>query len=210
MARGREFDEQQALRKARDVFWARGFADTSLDDLMQATGVCRQSLYNTFGTKADLFAAAIDDYRRSELAQVHALLQQDLPLRELLEAFFDRVVELMLKCGPHGCFFANTIAEQHVVGAAALAMVADNAARYEQALRSVVERAQRRGEAVTPRPAAQTARFILSTMLGLSTAAKLAPTPEAMRGIVQVALDAVAPAGPAMPKAEAAKNMATR
>ncbi|MBL6751938.1 MAG: TetR/AcrR family transcriptional regulator [Nevskia sp.] len=193
MARCREFDEQEALRRARDLFWARGYAETSLDDLMQATGVCRQSLYNTFGSKAGLFAAAIDDYRRSELEQMHALLQRDLPLRELLDSFLERVIGLMLKCGPHGCFFANTMVEKERVGAAAVAMVAQNSARYEQELCGVLERARARGEAVTAKPAVDAARFLLNTMLGLSTLARIAPDRDAMRRVAQVALDAVAP-----------------
>lgn len=199
MARCREFDEQEALRKARDVFWARGYAETSLDDLMQATGVCRQSLYNAFGSKAGLFAAAIADYGQAELAQMHALLQRDLPLRELLDAFLERVIGLMLKCGPNGCLFANTMSEKDRVGAAAMAMVADNSARYEQELRGVLERARVRGEAVTGKPAADAARFLLNTMLGLSTMARIAPDRAAMQGIAQIALDAVAPPRPIVP-----------
>ena len=56
MARPREFDEEQALLAAMQVFWRKGYDGTSIPDLLEATGLSRSSLYETFGDKAALFA----------------------------------------------------------------------------------------------------------------------------------------------------------
>ncbi len=59
MARPREFDRDQVVDRAVDVFWRKGFEATSIRDLVEATGLNRGSLYNTFGDKAGLFEAAL-------------------------------------------------------------------------------------------------------------------------------------------------------
>lgn len=62
MARPREFDADIALDRATDVFWAKGYEATSLDDLCEATGLSRSSLYAAFGTKRDLLLQSVDRY----------------------------------------------------------------------------------------------------------------------------------------------------
>ncbi|MDK4717816.1 TetR/AcrR family transcriptional regulator [Rhizobium sp. CNPSo 3968] len=64
MARPREFDRDAALEKALRVFWAKGFAATSTDDLRQAMGIGRQSLYGAFGDKRKLYLEALDAYQQ--------------------------------------------------------------------------------------------------------------------------------------------------
>jgi AcrR family transcriptional regulator len=58
MARPRTFDEADVIERARQAFAETGFAGTSLDDLLEATGLARQSLYNAFGGKKELFMRA--------------------------------------------------------------------------------------------------------------------------------------------------------
>src|SRR5258707_15488421 len=62
MARPRSFDEEEVLRAARDQFWTLGYAATSLDDLMAATGLGKGSLYGAFGSKRELFLRIVDEY----------------------------------------------------------------------------------------------------------------------------------------------------
>ena len=62
MARPREFDETEALDRAMEVFWKKGYQNTSLDDLQDAMGIQRGSFYNTFGSKKETYLRAIDRY----------------------------------------------------------------------------------------------------------------------------------------------------
>ena len=62
MAGVKQFDRNEALGRAMAAFWSRGCEATSIDDLVQATGIGRGSLYGTFGDKRQLFLAALDHY----------------------------------------------------------------------------------------------------------------------------------------------------
>src|SRR3984885_10997246 len=68
MARPREFDREEALERATGVFWAKGYAATSTDDLLTAMGVGRQSLYNAFQDKRALYLEALERYQRTTVA----------------------------------------------------------------------------------------------------------------------------------------------
>ena len=67
MARPREFDEAKVLASARQLFASNGYHGTSIDDLLQATGLLRGSLYKAFGSKRNLFekilAEIADDFK---------------------------------------------------------------------------------------------------------------------------------------------------
>src|SRR6202011_688874 len=62
MAGVKQFDRDEVLDRAMAAFWTRGYEATSIDDLVQATGIGRGSLYGTFGDKRQLFLAALDHY----------------------------------------------------------------------------------------------------------------------------------------------------
>ena len=63
MPRTKEFDPEVALERAMELFWRRGYATTSVADLVAHLGVARASLYSTFGTKHDLYVAALERYK---------------------------------------------------------------------------------------------------------------------------------------------------
>src|SRR6267378_2677768 len=68
MARPKEFDRDVAVARAMSVFWSKGYAATSTDDLLQAMKIGRQSLYDTFGDKRRLFVEALERYQRESIA----------------------------------------------------------------------------------------------------------------------------------------------
>ena len=75
MPRPRKFDESDVVAAARDEFWLRGYAATSVDDLTSVTGLGKGSLYGAFGDKHGLFIRALDDYINTSLDAVRAQLR---------------------------------------------------------------------------------------------------------------------------------------
>src|SRR5215467_12621867 len=75
MARPRKFDARDVVAAARDEFWSRGYAATSVEDLTSATGLGKGSLYGAFGDKHGLFLRAFDDYIGTAMDGVRAQLR---------------------------------------------------------------------------------------------------------------------------------------
>lgn len=87
MARPREFDADQALDEAMHVFWGHGYRATSVEDLMAAADVQKQSLYCAFGDKRSLFLKCLNLYTNQTLLEIQGMLNEtDSPL-EGIERF---------------------------------------------------------------------------------------------------------------------------
>src|SRR5712692_10611500 len=112
MARHKEFDRDEALHKAMEVFWSRGYEAASIQDLVKHMGINRQSLYDTFGDKHALYLQALDRYREVEGRKLFELLERPGPVKEVLRELFERVVEGSL-CDRErrGCFIGNAMSE---------------------------------------------------------------------------------------------------
>ena len=111
MGRPKSFSEDAALEKALELFWRRGYQGAGLTELLQAMGIARQSLYDTFGNKRRLFIRTIEYYRDTRLAQALALLEREgSPLRNVKDVvrFFER---LALDKRARGCLVANALVE---------------------------------------------------------------------------------------------------
>jgi TetR/AcrR family transcriptional regulator, transcriptional repressor for nem operon len=110
--RPREFDTDAAVGAAAKLFWDRGYHPTSIDDLCEATGVLRGSLYGAFGDKKGMLLAALDDYSEKNLARLAESLNSAEPSREVLRSallYYTRVATTL--AGNHGCFVTNTALE---------------------------------------------------------------------------------------------------
>ena len=70
MPKVKQFDEAEVLKKAKAVFTEKGYNGTSMDDLVQATGLSRSSIYDTFGDKHGLFLKTLDQYRTAQLGDL--------------------------------------------------------------------------------------------------------------------------------------------
>ncbi len=91
--RPRSFDESQALDKAIQVFWSKGYDGVTIDDLVAGMGVGRPSLYAVFGDKRTLFLRALKDYAEKKGAFVAKALFSPRALRDSLAAFLRQAVE---------------------------------------------------------------------------------------------------------------------
>src|SRR3989454_1626399 len=112
MARHKEFDRDEVLHKAMEVFWSRGYEATSIRDLVKHMGINRPSLYDTFGDKHALYLQALDRYREVEGRKVLELLERPGSVKKTLRQLFGGVVEKAVCDGQRrGCFMSNATSE---------------------------------------------------------------------------------------------------
>src|SRR5271165_1673917 len=102
--RPRSFDEVEALEKATQVFWSKGYDGVTIDDLVAGMGVGRPSLYSVFGDKRTLFLRVLKSYAEKKGVRAAKALFSPPTLRDSLAAFLRHVVETATEegCAP-GC-----------------------------------------------------------------------------------------------------------
>jgi len=110
--RPREFDEDKVLSAAANAFWQRGYHATSIDDLCEATGLLRGSLYGAYGDKRGIFLAALDHYCEGRVVRAAEGLKAAPIGREVLRQnllyYIQTASDLDLA---RACFITNTALE---------------------------------------------------------------------------------------------------
>lgn len=107
--RPRQFDEAQALDAAGSVFWTNGFSGTSLDDLADAMGMNRPSIYGAFGDKEALYRRALQQFGSNMEAAMRQTLQAKPDVRKALASFYREALSVYLSGPqPRGCLVMST------------------------------------------------------------------------------------------------------
>ncbi len=189
MARPREFDPDVALDRAMRAFWAKGYEATSLDDLCEATGLSRSSLYSAFGDKHALLLRTLDRYEEISAARIADALGRRLPIREALAALLDGFVDRIVSGpGRQGCFIGNCAAELARHDRQALDRVRRSLERTERQLREALESARVRGELAPSADPRALARFLAAGIHGLRLVGKANPERAVLNDIARTML----------------------
>lgn len=189
MARQKEFNRDDALRRALDVFWSKGYDGTSIQDLTKAMGLSRSSLYETFGDKQELFLDAITRYVASMDRRRATVLARPGPVRERLAEYFAGAVTFLVDPSrPGGCFFTNTAVALESVDARARAAVRRGDARQEADFVACIEEGQRTGELARRQHPRAVARFLVSLLRGLTVLARMHKDRKVLEDVVAVGL----------------------
>ncbi len=107
----KQFDRDDTLDKALQLFWEQGYEATSMQDLVNTMGINRASLYQTYGNKQELYRASLERYAAQILAHVTGFLDKPgTPLSKLRDLFV-HVIEQSLEGKMQGCFINNTAVE---------------------------------------------------------------------------------------------------
>jgi AcrR family transcriptional regulator len=190
MARPRGFDETEVLRAARDEFWFYGYAATSIDDVVAATGLGKGSLYGAFGDKHALFLRVFDDYCIAAVNAVQRALEgPDAGAYTRLRAHLLAVARSTGNdTDRRGCLLAKGTAELAGSDPAVAARVKQTFDAIEEALVECIEAAQRAGDVDPSSDGRQLAGLILAILRGIEALGKAGKSKSALRGIADAAV----------------------
>lgn len=168
MARTKEFDVDDTIDRAVDLFRSKGHSATSVQDLVDHLGINRGSIYDTFGSKDNLYDLALQRYIDQGRSFVEDTLQLDLPLRDRLEAMLTALIQ---SATGRGCLVVNTACErndQHPSVQAATAAAFDVTRRQLQhAFRTAP--VDQRTSNVEPDTAAETILVLVQGLMVMAT-----------------------------------------
>jgi TetR/AcrR family transcriptional regulator, copper-responsive repressor len=173
--RPRSYEPDEALGQARDAFWDAGFTGTSLDDLSDATGMNRPSLYGAFGDKRALYLQTLERYREMGRAVMREeLFAEPRPLEDALRGMFARAISIYLagKRGARGCFLVGTATAEAVQDAEIRTVLADGLHELDDLLATRLRQALDSGELKSDLEPADLARVLCGIMNSLALRAR--------------------------------------
>ena len=183
------FDPDDVLDRSMREFWEHGYRDTSVDDLVEATGVRPGSLYNAFpGGKRGLFLRSLDRYSKLVIAEKLGALERPGASLTELRAYFDGLVrDLTTRERQMGCLMVNSAIELAAEDSEVGDVVRGHMARLERNAERALRNAKRLGEIsanINPRTKATQ---LMATVMGLMVIGKTNPTKKTLGTIVDAA-----------------------
>jgi TetR/AcrR family transcriptional regulator, transcriptional repressor for nem operon len=174
VARRREFEQDEVVRAARDLFWERGYASTSLAQLQAATGLSRSSLYETFGSKRRLFDEAVNSYLAEVIGPLLEPMETDGSGRDELVDYFLSLARF-LRSAPNqvatrGCLMLNTFMELNDLDADAKRAVRSYRARVRAAIQKALW-----GSSAVVRDLDGTADVLTAGQIGIMVTSRVDP-----------------------------------
>jgi TetR/AcrR family transcriptional regulator, copper-responsive repressor len=190
--RPRGFDPEEALRAATLVFWEKGFAATSIDDLTAALGIKRPSLYATFGNKEALFDRCLVHYAETIGSRAVQAMNEQPEIEGAIHAFFAAHVQGVTTPGhPPGCLLNCALTDEPVLPPAAKAALGDALAAGRAAIEARFRRAEADGQLRPDADPTALARLVVVLMHGLAVEAREARTEAALVPYAEAACRAV-------------------
>lgn len=189
MVRTRTFDPATALSTAVDLFASKGYSDTSMDDIVKATGVSRYGIYGTFGNKRELFEQALERYADGMGRELYMrLLEPDASLAHIRRIFDERIGDMCSTDERKGCLFVHTAMQLASEDEELQGVLQKFMKRMSKAFAIGLESAKARGEVRKDVDTAAAGDFLTNTQFGLAVLGRTGFSREALDGIVASAL----------------------
>lgn len=173
MARTKDFDENEVLTSAMNVFWSKGYKATSMEDLVENLGISRSSLYDTYIDKHTLFIRALEHYQRIAFVKIQEITNSPGSARETIKKLIEHAINGISDSRKQiGCFMLNAEVEVAPHDNKVSQLVCSNDRQMEEIFYQVIQKGQKKGEIKNRQNARALARFFSNTVKGLQVTAK--------------------------------------
>lgn len=190
MPRDKQFDQDVVLDRAMQAFWRQGYTATSMQDLVDATGINRASIYATFGDKRALFLASLRMFAASVRLEVLSRLRRGrtpaAAIKALFESFLDQATEGGFN---RGCLITNTALELAAHDPEVAEIVAEAQREIEGFLRDRILAGQAAGEIRFELDADTSAKGLLASLIGLMVLVRSRPEKSLLKTVMAEALE---------------------
>lgn len=187
MGRTKEFVVEEALGKALKVFWDKGYEAASIADLSGGMGIQRASLYSTFGSKAELYEAALLEYQAKGLAFTESLIAEGKDpidsFRKLLESTIPKP-----NCTDNGCFCTNASIELAPHDPQIAQLLSSHFNKVSQRLAKVAAAGQAEGQIPITLNPMDVGAYVLTCLQGLHVTSRTIKDPEELKKRIELML----------------------
>ncbi len=191
MNRPKQFNREEVLSKATDLFWERGFEETSVSDIVARTKVNKFSLYSEFGDKERLYLACIDYYNKDSKKRIeHVLTRKPLGLSNI-ESFLEERICYTVSNNIKGCLIFNSIIEEKVLTEEINKKIDSRVRKMKSLLINCLNAAQERKEISVNKDCKCLADFLICFIFGMINIGMKDTTEEELRGITHDVLSVI-------------------
>lgn len=187
-----EFDRTEALEQAQQLFWHKGYSDTSLSDLLSAMGLSKSSFYQAFKSKHDLFELSIQNYLADRTKMMRAKLKTSRSaikfIAGTLYGVSDNSGQMEYRMG---CLVMNTACEFSQRDEAIAKAVCDSMAAFKLVFKEAVVLGQKQGDIPAGKDPDALAEFLVTNMGGLHVAFKAGADAKTIKRTADVTLSAL-------------------
>ncbi len=182
MPRPKNFNKEEVLDKAKNLFWQKGFHATSMQDIVDHLGINRASIYDTYGGKEDLYAAALEAYRLEFAGHLDTILESDPSPRRALISFIEAsIFGVVNDKSRKGCFLVNCTSEYLPTHGNILDELLASKEVFQSAIRKTILKGKRQGEFSQVDSPKQTASYLYTLLSGLNVVSRLKQDPKEIR-----------------------------
>jgi TetR/AcrR family transcriptional repressor of nem operon len=165
MARSKEFEPEERLERARELFQEKGYNATSMQDLVDAMGLNRGSIYDTYGDKHTLFLKCLSSYNNTNRQMCKEALYRSKSPLQTIESIIRKSLQEQMDSGKP-CLAARSAYEMGDADAAVLKAVRENNANFAAMFETLLVKAQEAGELPKDKDTAMLSKFIVSSFNG--------------------------------------------
>ena len=192
LGRPLEYDPDQALEAAMQVFWLRGYEATSLQELLKAMELSKSSFYQGFGGKRELFLRCVNRYCEGMSAKLLTMLEEAASGRAFIERLLlNSASEARRTDIRRGCLLMNTATEFALKDPEIAARVGTGFEGLRGILTAAIVRGQKEGEIRRDEDAGALASYLISSLGGIKTVVKGGADEQRVAEIVRVILRAL-------------------
>jgi TetR/AcrR family transcriptional repressor of nem operon len=176
------------------IFWRKGYAATSVEDLIETLHLSRSSLYDTFGDKRTLFLEALKLYSQRVLgAMARTLDESPSPIAGIQKIFDDLIASTGNESGALGCFMVNSVAELVPYDPDVAQIAASYAASLQGLLTTVLKVARSQNLVTKKQTPEQFAAYLFNMIQGIRILIKSGATREQIQAICDITLKSLQP-----------------
>lgn len=186
MGRPKAFDRNEALARAVQAFRTRGYESTSIQNLVDSMGIHRASLYDTYGSKQDLFLEVLGRYTENVRKTLFQLLDVEGSSTDVIRGFFQRAVEDLCADDGQACLMVRTALSPEAPWARDV--VRNHMDELDRCFQRVLESGVQCRELRADLPVAATATFLRNSYEGLVVSSAVAPEKEGLNYTIDCVL----------------------
>jgi TetR/AcrR family transcriptional repressor of nem operon len=189
MARPKEFDRDKAVESALATFRKNGFGATTTDDLRLAMGIGRQSFYDTFKGKREIYLEALRKYNSDRVLGFFEIFRKSGSPLKALEGMLTSISIESPKDRTLACLGVSSICEFGASDAEVSSINDATASATKSVLVKLILEAKNKKEIRSSLDPKQTALYLLSVFSGMRVSARAGASPEELNAIAAIAID---------------------